>query len=158
MRLFLDTEFTDFIDPEMISIGIVSEDGREFYAECNDFDRRKCSDFVKMAVLPLLGMEPAIVGTEEEIGVLLRAWLKQFDQIQVCVDYSVDFELFRYLVRDPFTLEIPQSCHGCNIWNEISEDDIERYWEVNGRNAHHALHDARANRFAFEAGLRVKGN
>lgn len=42
-RLFLDTEFTDFIDCEMISIGIVREDGREFYAERNDFDTAKCS-------------------------------------------------------------------------------------------------------------------
>lgn len=158
MRLFLDTEFTDFIDCELISVGIVSEDGREFYAERNDFNRSKCSDFVMDAVLPLLGKEPAIIGTEEEIGLQLRAWLKQFDQIEVCVDYSVDFELFSYLVRDPCTLEVPQSCRGRNIWNEISAVDIERYWEVSGRNAHHALHDARANKFAFEAMLGTSQN
>lgn len=151
MRLFLDTEFTDFIDCELISVGIVSEDGREFYAERNDFDQSKCSDFVKEAVLPLLGKEPAIVGTEDEIGVQLRAWLKQFNEIEVCVDYTVDFELFSYLVRDPVSLEFPRSYRGRNIWSEISEVNIERYWELNGRNAHHALHDARANKFAFEA-------
>jgi len=40
MLVFLDTKFTDFIDCELISIGIVSEDGRhECYLEVQDFDR-----------------------------------------------------------------------------------------------------------------------
>lgn len=39
MILFLDTEFTDFQQPDLISIGLVSECGsHEFYAERNDFD------------------------------------------------------------------------------------------------------------------------
>jgi len=32
-KIFIDTEFTDFIDPQLISIGLVSEFGEEFYAE-----------------------------------------------------------------------------------------------------------------------------
>lgn len=150
MRLFLDTEFTDFIDCELISIGIASEDGHEFYAERNDFDLSKCSHFVKEAILPLLGRESPIVGTEEEIGTALRAWLTQFKEVEICVDYSTDFELFGYLVRDPDTLALPAHIKGCNIRNIIDAADIERYWQENGRMAHHALHDARANRYAFE--------
>lgn len=149
MRLFLDTEFTDFIDCELISIGLVSENGHEFYAERNDFDVAKCSDFVKEAVLPLLGSEPAIVGNESEVSAALREWLKQFNEVEVCVDYTVDLELFGYLVRDPDTLAIPSTIQGHNIWNEIAAVDIEQYWVENGRLAHHALHDARANRFAY---------
>ncbi|SFJ84850.1 protein of unknown function [Paraburkholderia megapolitana] len=38
MRIFVDTEFTDFIDCDLISIALVADDGREFYAERNDFD------------------------------------------------------------------------------------------------------------------------
>lgn len=150
MRLFLDTEFTDFIDCELISIGIVSEDGREFYAERTDYDRSKCNDFVKEAVLPLLGKEPAIVGTEEEIGFQLRLWLGQFELVEVCVDYSMDYELFGYLVRDPDSLKIPAAYRCRNIWNDIAAVDVEQYWKINGRHAHHALHDARANKYAFE--------
>jgi len=42
MLIFLDTEFTDFIDCELISIGMVSEDGQHaFYAEVLDLDRAK---------------------------------------------------------------------------------------------------------------------
>jgi hypothetical protein len=36
--LVIDTELTDLLDCELLSIGIVSEDGREFYAERNAFD------------------------------------------------------------------------------------------------------------------------
>ncbi|MFC6520885.1 hypothetical protein ACFQAT_15195 [Undibacterium arcticum] len=54
MLIFLDTEFTDFIDIELISIGLVSQDGREFYAERNDFDVAKCNNFVRAGILPML--------------------------------------------------------------------------------------------------------
>ena len=33
MLIFLDTEFTNFVRPNLISIALVSEDGQEFYAE-----------------------------------------------------------------------------------------------------------------------------
>lgn len=40
MLIFLDCEFTGFIDIDLISIGMVSDDERhEFYAERNDFRR-----------------------------------------------------------------------------------------------------------------------
>lgn len=149
MRLFLDTEFTDFIDCELISIGIISEEGHEFYAERNDFDKNRCNAFVVAAVLPLLNKEPALIGTEEEIGVALLSWMEQFKCVEVCFDYSMDFELFYYLCRDPETLKIPEWIRGRNIAKEISDLAVERYWHENGRMAHHALHDARANRYAF---------
>jgi len=40
MLIFLDIEFTDFVDCELISIGMVSEDGKHvLYLEVQDFDR-----------------------------------------------------------------------------------------------------------------------
>ena len=39
MKLFFDTEFTGLHkDTTLVSIGIVSEDGKKFYAEFTDFD------------------------------------------------------------------------------------------------------------------------
>jgi hypothetical protein len=32
-NVFIDTEFTDFLDPQLISIGLVAQSGEEFYAE-----------------------------------------------------------------------------------------------------------------------------
>ena len=52
MLIFLDTEFTAFMRPDLISIALVSEDGREFYAERTDYRQADCSDFVRATVLP----------------------------------------------------------------------------------------------------------
>lgn len=55
MRYFYDTEFIDdgrTID--LISIGIVAEDGREFYGQAVEFDANKASDWVVCNVFPHL--------------------------------------------------------------------------------------------------------
>lgn len=57
MRYFIDTEFSErgphqAID--LISIGLVAEDGREFYAVSTEFDSSNCSAWVQENVLPHL--------------------------------------------------------------------------------------------------------
>jgi len=79
-----------------------------------------------------LGRESPIVGTEIELSAALKAWLAQFGDTEVCVDYSVDFELFTYLCRDPETLKILTWIKWRNINNEIDDRDIERYWVIHG--------------------------
>ncbi len=55
MRFFLDTEFMEAPGQlELISIGIVSQDGQEYYAETVEGDRSKANDWVKANVLPQL--------------------------------------------------------------------------------------------------------
>lgn len=55
MRFFLDTEFTCLVRPQLISIGMVSEDGQEFYRELKDtWTIAGCSLFVLGWVLPWL--------------------------------------------------------------------------------------------------------
>ena len=56
MIIFFDTEFTSLhVKSKLISIGLISEDGREFYAEMTDtYLISHCSDWVKENVLPLL--------------------------------------------------------------------------------------------------------
>lgn len=55
MRYWLDTEFIeDGVTIDLISIGIVAEDGREFYAISDEFDESKASDWVKDNVLSQL--------------------------------------------------------------------------------------------------------
>ena len=58
-KLFYDAEFTGFIDPEFISIGIVGEDGSEFYAEFTEFTPESIKDpeskkFIMRDVIPKL--------------------------------------------------------------------------------------------------------
>lgn len=55
MKYFYDTEFIeDGKTIDLISIGIVAEDGRKYYAISNEFDSTKASDWVKENVLSKL--------------------------------------------------------------------------------------------------------
>ena len=151
MHIFIDTKFSDFIHGELISIGLVTEDGHEFYAESSEVDWTKCSDFVRVAVLPKLGSQLSIKGTELEIGRALLTWLGEFTEVLViCSDHAYDWEYFCYLVRDPQSLEIPERMSWRNLTPYLQARDVELYWSTFGRNDHHALYDARANKFAFD--------
>ena len=151
MRLFLDTEFTDFTDPEMISIGIVDENGREFYAESTSFRREACSEFVVETILPLLGQSNSIVGTQQHIAGQLERWLEQYRDVGavICVDYYTDWYLFQGLlsqlpVRGNFDF-ITQE----NIWPNLDGRSILQWWEDTQLPQHHALYDAHANRHGY---------
>ena len=51
MRIYFDTEFTGlYKDTQLISIGLISEDCREFYAEISDINTKKCDDWGKQNV------------------------------------------------------------------------------------------------------------
>ena len=55
MDYWMDTEFDeDGKTIELISIGIVSADGRELYLVSSEFDPDRCNDWVKKNVLPHL--------------------------------------------------------------------------------------------------------
>ncbi|MEM9450311.1 MAG: 3'-5' exoribonuclease [Cyanobacteria bacterium P01_E01_bin.6] len=55
MKYFLDTEFIeDGKTIDLISIGIVTEDGREYYAESLEAEFSKASEWVRQNVLPNL--------------------------------------------------------------------------------------------------------
>lgn len=55
MRYFYDTEFIeDGRTIDLISIGAVAEDGREFYAVSTDFDASRANPWVRKHVLPQL--------------------------------------------------------------------------------------------------------
>lgn len=60
MKYFIDTEFIERghkYPIQLISIGIVAEDGREFYAISNEFDPLTASDWVKENVISRLGSD-----------------------------------------------------------------------------------------------------
>ena len=61
MLYFIDTEFVERgpdYPIDLISLGIVSSDGREYYAQSVEFDHRKASEWVKDNVLTHLLMCP----------------------------------------------------------------------------------------------------
>lgn len=82
MRYFIDTEFNDNIDPVgLISLGVVADDGREFYAINESYAGKKstdpavqsCNEWVRINVLPYLTQDdpkfdPSVVLGPTHIG------------------------------------------------------------------------------------------
>ncbi len=104
IRYFLDTEFTSFDACQLVSVAIVGEDGREFYAERSDFDRALCSDFVCEVVLPQLGQFPGRAMTFDQLKSELLAWLQAVPakpKPVLCYDYEGDFVLLGQLLGGP---------------------------------------------------------
>lgn len=141
-RIFFDTEFTGLKkDTDLISIGLVSEDGKEFYAEFTDFDESKIDDmqWIKTNVLDNTitygGVDPTqiiidednfVQGTKEEIAKQLMLWLNQFDTIEMISDVChYDYVLFIDIFGSAFDLpeKIPACCHDIN-------HDIANYYMV----------------------------
>jgi hypothetical protein len=68
MKYFYDCEFIeDGKTIDLISIGVVREDGAELYLESNEFDPDKASDWVRQNVFPHLKGSHGINSTREEI-------------------------------------------------------------------------------------------
>jgi hypothetical protein len=151
LRLFLDTEFTDFTDPQLISIGIVDEQDREFYAESTEFRRELCSQFVVETVIPLLGQSSGIVGTQQHIALQLAGWLEQYRDggAIICVDYHTDWHLFQGLLSElPKRGNFDFITHE-NIWSNLDSGRITQWWSDTQLPQHHALYDAYANRHGY---------
>lgn len=147
MRLFVDTEFTDFIHCELISVALVADDGREFYAECSDFDRTACSEFVRAAVLPQLGQPPNRSFTRDVMRIELLAWLDQFAQEpdrSLCFDYAGDWDLLLDLLD-----ELPTGWRALLVNAQIDLSRLEDYYRRHG-GRHHALCDAHAICYAMK--------
>jgi hypothetical protein len=55
MKIFFDTEFLDGDDDiNLLSIGMVREDGKTYYAELHECDKSLANDWVKLNVFPHL--------------------------------------------------------------------------------------------------------
>lgn len=100
LNVFIDTEFTDFLDPDLISLGMAAESGEEFYGEVPYADH-KCSQFVREGVLDLLGQIPhAYYNSHYELACAVVQWLelvRNKDQVvNICVDAQIDWDLFSH--------------------------------------------------------------
>jgi len=174
MYIFLDTEFTDFINCDLISLGAISEDGQhEFYVEVTDHEVAWQSDFVKGAIVPLL--DNAKYGmTFAEAGVAFKQWFEALpdEKIDFIVDYFGDAMLLSDLLHEHGRTEkkvlvkiLNEEFRGClhdrgfhtfeqlqAAWRALLPG-IEDYYEQVDNRRHHALVDAKANRHGWLKGL-----
>lgn len=160
MRFFYDSEFIeDGRTIDLISIGVVAEDGREYYAVSTEFDPGRAGSWVRANVLPKLpspssplwksrsqirdGLLEFLTETGNDIE--LWAWVGAYDHVVLCQLWGPMTELPRAVPR--FTRELKQ------------------HWEASGRpplppapdDAHDALSDARHNLRKWEAIERAGG-
>lgn len=135
MRIYLDTEFTGLRkETSLISIGIVADDGKEFYAELNDYDEDQVDEWLQNNVINNLrfkcaegGQEEYYVatraesdkipsdmfkgysvefrGSKQEVERELRRWLDQFDDVEVWSDcLAYDWVLFNDIFGHAFNI------------------------------------------------------
>lgn len=163
VKYFYDTEFIeDGVTIDLVSIGIVAEDGREYYAVSREFDPTRANPWVKdnvLSQLPSLG-DPVWKSRQtirQEVYAFLHA-PKDRPQLWAWVG-AYDHVVLAQLWGDMTAL--PKSMPRYTR-------DLRQHWELAGRpqlppapaNAHDALADARHNLVkyqAIEAALRRRG-
>ncbi|MMZ46538.1 3'-5' exoribonuclease [compost metagenome] len=185
MRAFFDFEFTGLHQlTTPISLGIVMENGEEFYAEFTDYDRAQITLWVEDNVLSGLFLED----TEQEramnyykedrgeISSLLTCWLRKFGgTIEFWGDcLSYDWVLFNSLFGD--ALSIPKNVSYipfdiCTLFeirgidSDCNREEFARLKMGENDRKHNALWDAKvikkcyerltAPSFAYEEGNKV---
>lgn len=135
MKVFFDTEFSGLHqNTTLISIGMISEDGRKFYAEFNDYDKTQVDSWLQENVIDNLlfkappkdqqeyymasRTEDNIIGNDlyesynldmrgstEEIKVELEKWISQFDSVEMWSDcLAYDWVLFCQIFGHAFSI------------------------------------------------------
>lgn len=95
MNVYLDTEFNDF-GGELISLAMVDETGREFYAVLGC---QSPTPWVRHNVLPVLGQRPASL---RMLQTRMEKWLADYTSVHVVADWPEDIAHFcRALITGP---------------------------------------------------------
>jgi hypothetical protein len=154
MRYFYDCEFIeDGRTIELVSIGVVDTDGREFYAVSTEFDGARAGAWVRANVLPKLPSpaDQAWRSRDQIKQDLLRfltapggdielwAWIAAYDHVVLCQLWGAMPALPRAIPR--FTRELRQR------WEDAGRPRIPGP----PRDAHDALADARHNLARWQA-------
>lgn len=169
MKIFFDTEFTGLHkNTTLISIGLVSENGKTFYGELTDYDKTQIDDWIQKNVIDNLEVQNQSSITEKSthygdskfIKSCILEWLEQFGTIQWVSDVChYDFVLLINLLYG-HALNMPygkhsSSCHDINQdiskhfgISEIEAFDLSREEILEKHNTtikgkkHNALYDA----------------
>jgi hypothetical protein len=178
VKIFMDTEFTGLHkDTTLISIGLVAENGRTFYAELTDYDKSQVDDWLQVNVIDnlylhkkLYSMKELLRASVEDDHVELREnkeytaqtlelWFETFNEpIQLWSDcLSYDWVLFNDLFGHAFN--IPKNVYYipfdiCTLFEIRRVDpDINREEfidvEIEGKK-HNALYDAKVIKACYE--------
>ena len=185
MRIFFDTEFTGLHqNTTLISIGLVAENGREFYGEFIDYDKDQINDWLQENVINKLiyridkliyksdekwsytdGMYTSRLGNKTYIRVELENWLDSFNEsIEMWSDcLAYDWVLFCQLWGG--ALNVPDWIYYIpfdlttlfkikGIDPDINKEDFLGQDWVVEGSKHNALYDAKVIKGCYEKVLK----
>ena len=145
MKIFFDTEFTGLHkNTTLISIGLVDENGRTFYAEFLDYDSNQVDDWIKENVINNLKYKThqenwcnkdtehfECVGGTYYISIWLDIWLSKYDNIELVSDVChYDMVLFIDIFGGAFDIpkQVNSACHDIN-------QDIAKHYNISEKEA-----------------------
>ncbi len=175
-KIFFDTEFTGLHkNTTLISIGLVSECGKTFYAELTDYDKSKIDEWLQTNVIDNLMLPydktkkefdfnlrrnglTTYLGKLENLKEELTEWLSQFESVEMWSDcLAYDWVLFNDIFGTAF--DIPKNVYYipfdiCTLMKEKGIDpDISRE-EFSGLKdnckKHNALWDAKVIKACYD--------
>lgn len=160
-RIFLDTEFTQFRDGQLLSLGLVTEDGHELYVEVADLTRQaQASDFCKDVVITQFGLVPgAAVRDDAAVGARVATWLGSVGHpVTISYDYKLDWRFFEGALRAAGQWQAlasnlrAEDVAGVAAPGTPGEAVQNAVFDISSSpSRHHALVDARALRAAWLA-------
>lgn len=173
MKVFFDTEFTGLKqNTTLISIGLIADNGKTFYAELNDFNKDQIDSWLQENVINKLSFNnqhyiiPRVSvtyadnykmkGNSQDVSIQLKSWLEQFDEVEIWSDcLSYDWVLFNNLFGTAF--DIPKNVYYipfdiCTVFKikdvdpDVTREEYAANWlKENGfsdTQKHNALWDA----------------
>lgn len=165
MRYFIDTEFAE--EPcriELISLAIVADDGREFYAESTDIVESQCNPWVRENVLPQLWHRQREIPfpftwshhPEVEGGLFVKSCIggavKEFigsDKPEFW-GYYADYDWVAFCWLFGSMIDLPKGWPMyCRDIKQVCDERGNPKLPESPTNEHHALADARWNRSAL---------
>ena len=171
MLVFLDTEFTDLLRPQLLSLGLVTSDlAHEHYTELDlstdvgKARQKAAGDFASFEVLDQWGAVAAAKATEWEMGRSAGEWLvaraaEAGGRVEVAYDYAADMELLEAVIREarlweqvgPVIMPVNVDQLTGTIDGELAAEECFREMKKRGLRRHHALADAHALAHAYRA-------
>lgn len=155
MKYFLDTEFIESGPNkpiQLISIGIVAEDGREFYAISKEFNSYDVSEWVRDNVLTQIDASlptyPLAAIAEMVIGFV---WPDESRESPHFWGYFADYDWVVFCQIFGTMMDLPKGFPMyCRDIKQLCDEKGNPALPEQGKGEHNALADARWNKVAWE--------
>ena len=162
MKVFLKIANTSYSEGSdgVISIGLTTENGHEFYAELTDaHEPSMCSTFVIENVLPQLQGGSCCMSVGE-LSYKLKCWFEDIDsqELRLISDYPsiTEFPFIQGLFEKVgWPCNLSKKCDSLSRIigrpHEKFDQAVENFWLLNPGRQHHALEEARSTLFAWNS-------